>query len=109
DARVVVDGVGDEPGLRVRRHDDEGHAYAVEIEGARLGVPFLVDRSLVVRDARLWRRNVVVETAMLVVREEERSVGPLWALEERVRDIAHELLSDLELRRRVLVVAVRLS
>ena len=81
DARVVVDLVRDVVRSRVWRHDEEGHADAVAIEGVPRGngctaVGIRLDRREIVGHARGRRRDVVREPAVLVVRDEERAAAP---------------------------------
>ena len=95
--------------LRVRRHGEERHAEAVLVE--RSGLALIERREQhrleAVGLAGGGGQDVIVDAAVLVVRDEENGGAPLGAGRDGVDDLPHELLPDLDLGRRVLVVARR--
>ena len=80
--RVVVRAVIDEMLFRVRGNDDEGNTYAQTIE-LGVGVAGFEHGGLVVRCARRWWHDVIVEAAVLIVGQEKRRFVPLRTFRER--------------------------
>ncbi len=99
---MVVRPVRDVMRLRVRRHHHHRHADAQAVEAGR-NARRREPRRRRIGHARCRRNHVVVVAAMLVVGHEERRARPVRTREEGIHDAGHESLSELYVRRWMLV------